>query len=225
MIVIEGLLKIVLKMKKIFFFLLLMAFTVSAFSQGEPDEELDFVSLKKTKKNKKMSIDSEEFTTVAFKLSFLMPSVAAEFKLSDKFSIELAGKLNFAIYMASASSPQSLPKLYFFPLPVVHLEPKWNYNAIRRLEKGKNVSGFSSNFISLFTSYRIKVSPETFHSLVIGPTWGMQRKLGKLGYLKFNTGLAYTHVFDPLIRAQISAQGILGLPIGPIIDIQLGLMF
>jgi hypothetical protein len=216
------------RLKIILVFILITSLSLEVFCQEDSEEELDFISLKKSKKGVKGNINTDEFSNVAFKLSFFMPSIGTEIRLSDKFSLEVAGKLNFAIYSSNSTggtgSPR-LPKLYFFPLPVIHVEPKWNYNINKRLVKGKTVSGFSSNFISLFTSYKVKVSDNTFHNLVIGPTWGIQRKLGKVGYFKFNAGLAYTHVFDSSIRVQYIQQSLIGIPVGPIVDIQIGIIF
>lgn len=228
MIFIKTIVTNIFKVKKIVFFLILLSFSASLFSQEDTEEELDFISITKGKKSNRskksdnLDIDLKEFSNVAFKLSFFIPSVAAEFKLSDKFSLELAGKLNFEIYTTgSSANPQSLPKLILFPYPVAHIEPKWNYNIVKRYDKNKNVKGFSSNFLSLFTSYRIKVSPSTFNSLVIGPTWGIQRTIKKIGYFKLNTGLGYYHVFDK----PSNVTNFNPLPVMPIVDIQLGIMF
>lgn len=208
----------ILRIKVIFLLCLFLSFSFFSFAQDESNDDLDFVSIQQSKRSK---IFSNELSNVSFKISFLTPTVGIEFKLADRFSLELAGKLNFVIGASSGPSPQSLPKLYFFPRPVAHFEPKWNYNIVKRLDKNKNVKGFSSNFLSLYASYRIKVSPITFNALLIGPTWGIQRTFKNIGYFKLNTGLGYLHLFDK----PAGSPNYNPIPVMPIIDVQLGLIF
>lgn len=163
--------------------------------------------------NKKLGGNPNKIAS--FKLSFLLPSVGAEFKLAPKFSLEASGKLNSLLAINVSTS-----KVYFFPYPVAHVEPKWNYNILKREKKGKITDNFSSNFVSMFISYGIKVSPQTFHSLRVGPTWGMQRNFSKIGYFKFNTGLVYSHFFGVGV-----VRGGFNLPIEPLLDVQLGIIF
>ncbi len=222
----------ILKLRNLFLVLSVLIITTSAFSQEE-DEDFEFVGLKKGKKKKntkktESDIDfdllDEELSIVKFKLSLFIPSVAGEIKLADNFSLEAAVKLN-ALF--GVSGTPSNPKLEAIAMPVFHLEPKWNYNVKKRIKKGKKVSGFSSNFISIFASYRLPVpSPNTqAHHLLIGPTWGLQRQLGRYGYLKFNSGLGYAHFFDSTIRSQIINQSPLKIPLQIIVDFQIGFMF
>lgn len=221
----------VLKLRNLFLIFSILIVTSSAFSQ---EEDYEFVGLKKEKKKKKTTkktesdIDfdllDEELSVLKFKLSLFIPSVAGEIKLADNFSLEAAVKLN-ALFAVTGTPSQ--PKIEAIAMPVFHLEPKWNYNVKKRIKKGKKVSGFSSNFISLFASYRLPVpSPNTkAHHLLIGPTWGLQRQLGRYGYLKFNSGLGYAHFFDSTIRSQIINQSPLNIPLQIIVDFQIGFMF
>jgi hypothetical protein len=187
-------------------FALICSFTLIA--QNDYDD-LEFKSFKEKEKR--------EFkeTKTAYKFSLLFPSAGVECRLAKKFSFETAVKFNALVGNKGTSTS---PKLVFFPFPVVHLEPKWNYNILKREKKGKNIQFFSSNFLSLYASYRVKVSPYTFHSFIIGPSWGLQRKLGEFGFFKLNTGLAYQHYFDKRLIGQY-------LPIFPIVDVQLGFVF
>jgi len=191
--------------------LILIGFLVISSLSFAQDEygNYEFSSLE----NKKIGGNSNKIAS--FKLSFLFPSVGAEFKLAPKFSLETSGKLNSLIALNLTTS-----KVYFFPYPVIHAEPKWNYNILKREKRGKITDNFSSNFLSMFVSYGIKVSPYTFHSLRIGPTWGMQRNFSKIGYFKFNTGLVYSHIFSTT-----PVRSGLGLPIEPLLDVQLGIIF
>lgn len=194
-------------MRNIILICFLAIFSLS-FAQDEYGN-YEFSSLQ----NKKIGGNTNKL--VNFKLSFLTPTVAAEFKMAPKFSFEVAGKMNVAVL-----SNSTFTQFLVLPFPVVHVEPKWNYNILKRESKGKKTENFSSNFISLYTSYRVKVSTYTRHSLLIGPTWGMQRTLGKIGYFKLNTGLGYFHIFD---KATLGGQQ--NLPVMPILDVQLGLIF
>lgn len=197
---------------RIFLIIFFLAVSIFSFSQDDFEDELNFISLKNSKKQK---IISNELNSVSFKLSFMAPAIATEFKLSDRFSIELAAKMNVLIGITSSSG------IVLYPYPVAHIEPKWNYNIIKRLDMNKNIKGFSSNFLSLFASYWVKVSPITVNALLIGPTWGIQRSFKNIGYFKLNTGLGYLHLFD----MAAGASNYTPILILPIIDIQLGLIF
>lgn len=214
----------ILNIKILLILLLSVSLSLNSFSQEENEDDLEFKSLKKDKgsKDKNMFNEDADFSVFKFKISLLFPSLGMEFKLAEKASIEVSGKLNFQLYITGT---QAQPKVNMFPYSVLHLEPKWNYNVKNRIRRGRKVSGFSSNFLSLFTSYRMKVSRYTFSSLIIGPTWGMQRQLGKYGYLKFNSGLGYTHIFDSRIRRAFLRQSNIPIPIGLIVDFQIGFMF
>ncbi len=205
------------RLKIILVFILISSFSLEVFCQEDSEEELNFISLKNPKKDK---IISNELNSVSFKLSFMAPSIATEFKLSDRFSIELAAKMNVLIEINSTTSTSS-SGIVLFPYPVAHIEPKWNYNIIKRLDMNKNIKGFSSNFLSLFASYWVKVSPNTVNALLIGPTWGIQRSFKNIGYFKLNTGLGYLHLFD----MAAGASNYTPILILPIIDVQLGLIF
>ena len=186
-----------------------MMLNILSFSQESDNEDLEFKSFLKE------SLDDTKF---AFKLSFLFPSVGAEAKLAEKFSLDFSTRLgiNAGATSTGSGSSQQL-KFYFFPQPVLHIEPKWNYNIVKRNKLGKKTSKFSSNFLSLHTAYNFKVSAYTFNYLVIGPTWGMQRNFAKYGYFKFKTGLGYRKVFSPINYNYP--------PLTIILNVQLGLIF
>ena len=189
---------------RIFFLILFTINFLFLFSQDKHD--LDFVSFNEKK--------TAEDTKFAFKVSFLFPSIGAEAKLIDKISLDFSTRLGIN---AGVNLVNNQPNYYFYPQPVFHIEPKWNYNILKRKSLGKNTSKFSSNFLSLHTSYNLKISNYTFNYLIVGPTWGLQRNFAKYGYFKFKTGLAYRHIFSSLNFKY--------LPIAVILNIQLGIIF
>lgn len=193
---------------------ILLCFFVSALYTNvllaqEEDNEYTFKSL--SHKQIKTSTKND----FVFKLSFLTPAAGVEFKLAERFSLDISGRLGWSVYTIQTSSPVAL-RLLFFPQPKIHIEPKWNYNILRRNALGKKTDKFSSNFLSLHTHLNIKVSLPSLNSFVIGPTWGMQRNFGKYGYFKFKSGLGYRYVFN--------APGDY-VPLVPIINVNLGIMF
>lgn len=190
--------------------LFLLSVSLSVMAQNEY-EDLSFHSLE----NKKI-VKSNADNPLSFKLSFLFPAVGTEIRLADKFSLDISAKLNAVVGVTGSSSN---PNLVFFPFPVIHAEPKWNYNIKKRAAKGKKVNHFSSNFVSLYSSYRLKVSQYTNHSILIGPTWGMQRNLGTIGFFKLNTGLGVHHYLSNFANQPYKTS------ILPIVDVQLGIVF
>jgi len=186
--------------------ILLLLFIITCLSVFSQEDDLKFESHKS-----KIFADDTKF---AFKISPLFPFIGAEAKLNEKFSLAFGSKLgvNFAV-----TGSQTNPQIHFYPQPVLNIEPKWNYNIVKRRETGKNTSKFSSNFLSLYTDINFKVSPQTFTYLTIGPTWGIQRNFSNYGYFKLNTGLGYRHIFSNL-RFNY-------LPVAVIVNFELGFIF
>lgn len=194
---------------KSFLLLLLLSCSFVLVAQNEY-EDLSFVSLKN-----KAKLDRGN-KAVSYKFSFLSLAAGAEFYIAPKFSLDASLRLSANLIFNGAGTS---PSLIFAPFPILHVEPKWNYNIKKRESLGKKTTHFSSNFLSLFVSYRAKVSANTNNSLLIGPTWGLQRNFGKIGYVKFNTGIGYQHTFSN------TGAFLLQSTVIPILDLQLGIQF
>ncbi|MGB0885012.1 MAG: hypothetical protein ACPGVH_00825 [Chitinophagales bacterium] len=198
-----------IKITNLLFCTLFIFFSTVQLTAQEDYDEYSFEGL--SKKNFKTTTEDK---AAVFKLSFLFPSVGTEIRLAKKFSLDISGRLGMSAYAAN-TGPLSV-QFYFFPQPKIHFEPKWNYNIVKRAKRGKKTTNFSSNFLSLHTHFNIKVSNPTLNILVIGPTWGIQRTIRKIGYFKFKSGLGYRHVFNSPANY---------IPIIPIINVQLGVIF
>ena len=172
---------------KLFFISIFVLLTSFIFSQNEYEDD-EFKTLS-TKSFKKAGIHK-----AYFKLSLLFPAVGGEVGLAEKFSLDFGARLGIN------AGVNGIGQTYFFPQPSLVLEPKWNYNIKRRLQKGKNISKYSSNFLSLHSNFNIKVSPSTANYFVVGPAWGLQRNFSDIAYVKFKTGLAYRYVFNAPIK-------------------------
>jgi hypothetical protein len=79
---------------------------------------------------------------------------------------------------------------------------RWYYRMSRRLREGKRANNLSGNYLMfrfstpIYAHYQIRNptfqpdgDPNAMRS-TIGLMWGMQRRLGKWGYLDFHTGIA-----------------------------------
>lgn len=150
-----------------------------------------------------------ESRKVFFKLSLLFASVDAEVKLSERFSLEAGTRLGTTLILDIRNRT-----LFLGFQPVMHLEPKWNYNIKKRERIGKNISKLSSNFLSLHCNYNVKVSSNTYNYITIGPAWGLQRNFGKYGYFKFKIGAGYRYIID------VKAHQIV-----PLLNMHLGFIF
>jgi len=190
--------------------IILTFLSISLIAQDTEYEDLDFKSLND---RKTISNNRSDF----FKLSFLFPEIGGEVGLSKQFSLDFGVKLNPNLFIFVGSGRR--PTVSFNPQPVLHAEPKWNYNILRRAERSKKTDKFSSNFLSLYTDFNVKVSPNTLNKLVVAPTWGMQRAIGEIGYFKLNLGMGYQYTFSALRTPAIE------FPIAIILDFKLGLMF
>ena len=90
----------------------------------------------------------------------------------------------------------------FFMAPVISLAPKFYYNLNKRLEKEKDISGNSGNFLSIQTSYH----PDWFvvasdnvnitNQISVVPTWGMRRNIGNHFNYELGAGVGWVHEFS-----------------------------
>lgn len=87
--------------------------------------------------------------------------------------------------------------------PVITLEPRLYYNLNKRVKKSRSIDGNSGNFISLKTSYHpdwfIISSSDDVHvisDILIVPTWGIRRNLGKHFSYEAGIGIGYVYYFS-----------------------------
>ncbi|WP_121666022.1 hypothetical protein [Mesonia aquimarina] len=110
--------------------------------------------------------------------------------------------------------------LTFGLTPVITLEPRWYYNLQKRLQKNKNITKNSGNFLSLETSYNpnlftvftIGEEVEIRDQLTIIPTWGIRRTYWDHFTLEAATGLGLMHIFETKDnRIRLEAENIIAL--------------
>ncbi len=118
-----------------------------------------------------------------------------ETKLSNSFSLRSELGLEPGVTISRDSADGRL-----FLSPVINLEPRWYYNLNKRQKKSKRIDNNSGNFVSLKTSFHpdwFTISsnsekPIDFISdIVIIPTWGIRRNIGKKFNYEVGAGIAY----------------------------------
>lgn len=80
--------------------------------------------------------------------------------------------------------------------PFLDIQHKWFYNLSKRTQRGKKIENNSGNFISIRfisrgNSIAENVSRTSDFDFAIGPSWGIQRSLGKNFHLLFDIGPQY----------------------------------
>jgi hypothetical protein len=93
-------------------------------------------------------------------------------------------------------------KTGFLLIPVLTAEPRWYYNLDKRMGKSKSTEGNSGNFVSLKADYHpdwFVISNynrvETISDLIIVPTWGIRRNLGKRFNYESGIGMGCRYIF------------------------------
>lgn len=120
--------------------------------------------------------------------SYYETSIYKNFTL--KMEIGIDGNYSFD----SSDSPSS--KYYF--IPSISIEPRWYYNAGKRLKEGKNTSNYSANFLSIRTTYNpnffiitniVDNLNESIFRFI--PSWGIKRNIGGNFNLELRLGFGY----------------------------------
>ncbi|WP_142455408.1 hypothetical protein [Gracilimonas mengyeensis] len=90
--------------------------------------------------------------------------------------------------------------------------PRYYYNLEKRLEENKSIRDFSGNYFSFVSMAYLNEpfdnNPES-NQFVFGPTWGLQRNLGKNWYFNFEVGPGIS-----LSESKTKLVPIIGLDIG-----------
>lgn len=158
---------------------------------------------------------SPELSEELHKISILPLGYAYERKIADEFTIEAGVDFSFDIYYDEA---EDLDNNALVVNPTIHLEPRYYYNLQRRYQRGRNVSFNAASYIGVYSELRMNPLIEenngfwpVYDRFKIGPAWGIQRNLGRRGYLNFN--LAYGLVIDETGHARYDGFGRLTLGI------------
>lgn len=109
--------------------------------------------------------------------------------------------------------------------PTIHFEPRYYYNMERRYKRGRNVNFNAASYLGIYAEYTFNPLVDEYHDyhptldrFKIGPAWGLQRNLGRRGYLNFN--LAYGLRIDQDNHAEAAwfARLTIGLRLNGIVE-------
>lgn len=125
-----------------------------------------------------------------------------ESRLTDQIALrtEIGYEAGYwANFTASSMGYYSNDLEYIF-FPVISLEPRWYYNLDKRVKKESVIDGNSGNFIALKTSYHphqlvistVEASP-SINNILIVPTWGIRRNIGK--HFNYETGIGFGYIY------------------------------
>lgn len=135
------------------------------------------------------SLCKAQETTDQFSVNFLIPSAEYEFSIGEKSSIDLLAGVGFAYRKVFDESDYGI----FFQTMAQY---RYYYNFRKRMEKGKNVSNNSGNYIAavgIFTPGESIIGDLDMvsYSGLVGPAWGLQRVYGGNFKLNLNLGVGY----------------------------------
>jgi hypothetical protein len=80
------------------------------------------------------------------------------------------------------------------PAFFVIVNPRWYYNRLKRLDKGKNMIGNAGNYLGLaikYASSTIGGSPDISDALLFNLHWGLQRAMGNTWVFNTHFGIGY----------------------------------
>ena len=125
-----------------------------------------------------------------FSVNILTPGLEYEFGLNDLSTLDLRAGSGFAYRKGTFGEG-------FGVFPTFNVQYRHYYNLNKRLEKGKNISNNSGNYIAL--SGNIQSGKPIIGDLeftegyfgVVGPVWGLQRYYGAGFKLDLNLGAGY----------------------------------
>ncbi|HSP12717.1 MAG TPA: hypothetical protein VLO29_09340, partial [Salegentibacter sp.] len=124
-------------------------------------------------------------------LNILAPGLEYEYGLTNSTTLDLRAGTGFAYWKSSYFGED------FGVYPLFNVQYRSYYNLQKRLEKGRNISNNSANYLAL--SGVIQSGKPIIGNLeyneayfgVIGPVWGLQRYYGSGFKLDLNLGAGY----------------------------------
>lgn len=141
-----------------------------------------------------LSLYGQTKTEKVWRINFLNPGL--ELEIPSGSNATFSAGLGVGYGGAYPDLTDNANGFLYIISPFLDLQQKWFYNFPKRSGKGKVTDNNSGNFISLRLLSRgnsivDNVTRSSGFDFAIGPTWGIQRKLGKRLHLLFDLGPQY----------------------------------
>ncbi|MDZ7659641.1 hypothetical protein [Fodinibius sp.] len=103
--------------------------------------------------------------------------------------------------------------------PYIQVFPRYYYNLDKRSKENKTISGFSGNYIGLYTLLDLQGVGEPNYinnqnEFWIGPTWGIQRKISDVAHLDLFLGYGLGWYLDEPFFSGMPSSPLIGLKVG-----------
>lgn len=141
-----------------------------------------------------ISAQTNPQTEKVWRLNFLNPAVELEVPTGPKSTFASALGVGYGGGYPDLTGGDS--GFIYVITPFLEVQQKWFYNFDKRVANNKSTENNSGNFFSLrFITRGPSIADNVIRSsdfdFAIGPTWGIQRKLGKNFHLLFDLGPQY----------------------------------
>lgn len=118
-----------------------------------------------------------------------MPSILYELGIGKNTTTSLEAITGFALRGCSGCETN------FGVYPIIRGQARYYYNMNRRLEKGKNISGNSGNYLAALIVYQggspIIGNLNTTNTIGVGPVYGIQRTYKRGFFYRLEGGVAF----------------------------------
>ncbi len=133
-------------------------------------------------------------TEKVWRVNFLNPGVELEIPTGTYSSFSAGTGIGYGGGYPDLTYKES--GVIYIISPFLDLQEKWFYNLNKRSRKNRTIANNSGNFVSLRlitrgNSIAENVTRTSDFDFAIGPTWGIQRKIGKNFHLLFDIGFQY----------------------------------
>jgi len=122
-------------------------------------------------------------------LSLPLPSILYELGVGKNTTTSLEAVTGFALNGCSDC------KTNFGVYPIIRGQIRYYYNMKRRLEKGKNISGNSGNYVAALMAYQggspLLGNLNTTNTIAVGPVYGIQRTYKRGFFYRLEGGPAF----------------------------------
>lgn len=159
--------------------------------------------------------ENKEIQSPSFRINAYPIEVEMELAISNSISVMNSVGFNYLFKEGISGT-----NIFEDSDPYIQVFPRYYYNLDKRLNKDKKISGFSGNYIGLYTllHFRDLNDPDIAsiqNEFWIGPTWGVQRKIKDIAHLDLFLGWGVGWYLDE--------SPFEGLPMSPLIGLKVGI--